>query len=203
MIKKLRNSVIVIFAIGVIINLFYNISGTGIIGVIKCSNNYKFTRCLKIGNTSPIILVHDFFTFQGKNKITRAWNLLSKDQQYNFTHQKGGLKDKNYFHHFWDTEVQDFVIFKSSYERIHDQTAEISFKICYTRSPTYLAQHPEKNFPKRFCSNDTYTLIRKQKENSPYLWSIDLMAFQPCSIKDMKICQIYDFSKKYLHFSDK
>ena len=202
MFSRLKNSVIIIFIVGILVNIFYDISGNGIVGVIKCSKDYRLARCMGYGNNSPIILMHDFFSLQAEDEITLSWNLLSKDQQYTFTHMPNGKKDKNYFHHFWDSEIEDFTIFKSTYERVHDQTAVVGFKICYKRDSIFLAKHAKKKPTKRFCSNDQYTIIRKQKEKSPYTWSIDTMNYEKCDSSDIKICNNYDFSKKYTHFSN-
>jgi len=202
MISKIKKSVITVFIIGLLVEIFREISGNGIIGVIQCSNNYYLRRCLGYDDSSPITLMHDFFNLQEKKEIRRAWNLLSKDQQFNFTHVKGAKRDRNYFYNFWDREIQDFVIFKSSYERMHEKTAEIGFNICYVRDDIYIAKYSDKNFSKRFCSKDHYTLIRKKKENSPYEWSIDTMEYGACTPENIKICESYNFHNKFIHFSD-
>lgn len=202
MISKVKKSVIAIFIVGLLVEIVREVSGSGLVGVINCSKNFYLRRCVGYENNSPITLMHDFFTFQAEKKIRMAWNLLSPDQQYGFTHVKGAKRDRNYFYNFWDREISDFVIFKSSYERLHEKTADIEFKICYLRDDIYIAKYKEKNFSKRFCSYDKYTLIRKKNESSPYKWSIDTMEYNKCSVDDIRICNSYNFDKKYIHFSE-
>lgn len=200
MFDKYKKSIYFIIATGLIIEIFRTISGNGIINIVKCSNEFVTTRCLGFDDDSPVTLMHDFYKLLSERKGHTAWNILSEDQQSKFIHKdpkNSKINGKNKFHHFWNEEIHDFVIFKSSYRRVVDSVADIEIYLCYKRSEIYAAEH---EMSKRFCSRDNFHLIRNIDNDTPYLWSIEYINYYSCTPEEVNLCNAWNFEKKYMHF---
>jgi len=190
MARVVKSSIILALFLG----LLLEISGSGISYIISCSETYNYKRCLKIGNDDPRNLMKDFYSSieKGDQKnIDSSWNILSVEAQEKYEHQKEGIIGKNYFFNFWGLEVENFTILKSTYEGTKFM-ADMTFTLCYKRNSSYAKEH---GMPLRHCSHDTYHLIKKREDDSPYLWSMDTHSWKNCEKEDELICNEYDFSK--------
>jgi hypothetical protein len=192
MTNKLKESIIIIL----LINILLEVSGNGLFDTIKCSDNYNYKRCLKIGNDDPQIMMDDFYQSlkvlkSEPDEINTAWNMLSQDIQDDYKNMQLGIKGKDYFYNFWGDEADKFTILSKSIYYKNKFISNMTFNLCYLRDAQYAK---ENNQMPRFCSKDTYRLIRK-KENpdSPYLWSMDTYHGKSCDPAEEKLCHDYEF----------
>lgn len=199
LLNKCKNSLI----LGLGIALFLDVTGNGFYETYRCIKKYPYERCLWVSDNTPQRLMLDFYSILQKERskrrkgthIYQAWNMLSDDIKQYYENLVGGITGKNYFYNFWDEEAEEFVILKQSpLEKNIGSITKMSFTICYKRNVQYAKQrkskqNPDASLENSFCSVDTYHLIKKPENDSPYLWSMDRFESKKCeSSETIKMC---------------
>lgn len=166
------------------------LTGHGLLKLADCNNRHTNVRCMNIGIDKATTPLQDFYTLIDNGDFDKAWHILPSDIQNTFIRSKGNAANKDYFHHFWDVEIEKFTVLWNESRKISSKSAEVHIGICYLRKSDFATA---KKQPERFCSRNVFEL-QKRENATPYAWAIDTLQDYVCSDDQITACKQHDFS---------
>lgn len=166
-------------------------AGHGLLSLADCNSRHDSLRCMNINTSEASMPIQDMYRFVSEGDLDKAWNIIPKNIQKTFIRAKGDIPNKDYFHQFWDVEIENFTFLSTKYESISNKSAEISLDICYLRNQKFTRSNQQ---PERFCSHNVYDLQKRQND-TPYEWVIGTFKDYPCHTLQSLACTEHDFTQ--------
>jgi len=167
-------------------------AGHGLLSLADCNSRHDSLRCMHVNTSKATMPIQDMYHFVNKGELDKAWNIIPEDIQKTFIRAKGDIPNKDYFHQFWDVEIENFTFLRTDHESISSKSATVSVDVCYLRNQKFTQSHQQPQ--QRFCSHNVYDL-QKRKNDTPYDWVIDTFKDYPCHGPLSRACDNHDFTQ--------